>query len=171
MTSKINGTAVRSTAATRLVFEDLQVPDLIADLEKSSEVIKSRIEMLAEANKALLEATIQRDEFVDSITQNTIEQYESELVSPDVPDVTKRVQAEIDRRIKAALGSSHQLSDLNGVLDDAKIQAIAYQADFDAEKFNHRTLSAKASLTTASLRFLGDSKSARAAALNHLAEL
>jgi hypothetical protein len=162
--SRIEGTNVRSTAATRLLFEDFEVDKVIQQLEESNARFAEAVDKLRLAKNNTIESQLE----VDSRTQVLTNRVTAAIqASPNI----KVSQAEIDRRIKQELGHDEALDGLKNELVDSKLALDLAQAAFDAEKIQHRTLTTKANLVTASLNFLGASKTARAAALAHLSEV
>lgn len=163
MTAVPMGRTVRSTAANRFVFDDLGVRDLMESLDGAHEQLGGEIESLSQARQNY---DIAKSYLEDRRTEVTVS-----LVEKLTADDSKLSQAAIDRAVKATLACDELVIEREQKVLEEKNDLDDAQGNHDAAKSNQRTLLAKAQLTAATLQFLSASKTARATALAHLADL
>jgi hypothetical protein len=166
MTNALNSPSLRRTAAMRFVLDEMNVADLMQRLEEAHEIVGGlggTAEKLAGAHQDY------------DMAKSYLEARRAELTLETAADVLagdpKASQASIDRAVKAVLATDKGYLEKDERVLEEKNDLDDAQGNHDAAKSNQRTLLAKAQLTAATLQFLSASKTARATALAHLADL
>lgn len=162
-TSAITSASLRKTAALRFVLDEMQVTDLMERLDGSHESLGMECERLSQAKQNYDIAKSYLEERRNEITMSLVEK----LTDGD----PKLSQAAIDRAVKAELISDELMIEREQKVLEEKNDLDDAQGDFDAAKSNQRVLLAKAQLTASTLQYLSASKTARATALAHMADL
>lgn len=154
---------LKNTAANRVITDDFEVPAIIGDLD----LIVSQLSLLGEKKLAAQgdydHANRRLVEWTGIVEQGAIDKaYE---IDP------KTSQAAVDRAVKKFKFEDSELASRSKALYLAKADLDEATMLYDACRYAHRTAVAKASVVAASLNFLGNTKTARSAALALLNEL
>lgn len=162
-TVEINTKGIKGTAASRLAFDDLKVGSLVNGLGSAAERFAEESENLRSARESYADVQLSLTDLTNELTSKIIDEYYA--------SATKPTQAELDRVTKRVLHEDETHQAAVNLVAARKAELDDAQHEYDVAKVNHRTLASQANLVAATLNFLGASKTARSAALQHLNEL
>jgi hypothetical protein len=154
---------MKSTAATRVVTEDFEVPALIDHIDAAQEVFEA-------AATAKLLCQSEYDDAKRLLEQRTAE-ITATVIEAEYSNNSKVTQAAVDRAVKLSIAADKRWIEIENNLSDAKAELDNANTNYEVARLDHRTSVAKANLAAASLTFMGQSKAARSAALGILGEL
>lgn len=159
----IQSKSIRQTAAIKFVFDDMKVAEIFEALDGANESLGTAIEGLATAKQNYDIAKGYLDDQRNYLTLTI-----TEKVLAEDP---KTSQAAIDRAIKTSMLTDELYVQREQKVLEEKNDLDDAQGNHDVEKSNQRTLLAQAQLVGATLQYLSASKTARATAMAHLADL
>ena len=163
----INTKGIKTTAASRLVFDDLKVAEVIDELNAVSANLISATNEVGERKYDYTEAQDILAEAALDVTNRVSDSYDAELAKSGA----KHVGAELERRIKKALNSDERYQRAQEEVASTRDRLHGASVAHEALKAEHRTLVAQANLVGQTLGFLAATKTARSAHLAALAEV
>lgn len=154
---------LKSTAATRVVTEDFEVPEKIERLDAELNAFVAASAARLEAQQAYDDAKRKAQDYEDV--------YLTQYIDKFIENNQKVPQAAIDREAKRWRATDKRLDDLNNEVFNAKQELDRATHEYEMARYSHRTLVAQLSAAAASLNFMGHSKAARSTALSILGDL
>jgi hypothetical protein len=154
---------LRQTAAARLINEDFQIQGRIGDLENANEAFSIADEQRLTAQREYDKRKAKVDHEKQVITEG--------LTSHLLSSAAKVTQAEIDRKVKSELFDNDVYRDLEEKLAEAKWKLDEASSAYEMARIHHRTVVTILNASAAAINFLSASKTARAIALQNLADV
>lgn len=150
----------RASVASRVIFDDMGVGDISAELIDITRKLRVAADNLAIVRNQYVALKARHEHRQGVVADDITQKYTAES--------EKFVRAELERKLLDGLRHDDELSKLSLNLDNAKANLDDAQLEFDVTKYDHRAITSRAGLVTESLGFMTASKVARTVATEAL---